>query len=229
MKRRSFLGSVAAFAASDWKPLFDGKSFANWRDPSRLSPPGDSWHIAEGCLVAKREPQLLEDLETVEHFTFFEFAFEWRLGPDGNSGVKYAIEQRIFFENSEPGWVKGKRVTSRKFSPGTRGQQYLKAKEFQLVDDSSNQDALQGEDRKTGSIYRRLARQSAANAPINQWNRGLLRKLPDRVEHEVNGAIVLSSSTYPKTVSDWHTPSPIALQNHADSEVRFRNLQIRIL
>src|ERR1035438_10761538 len=38
--------------AAGWRLLFDGKTFANWEDPTKKSPPGDSFTIDDGCLKA---------------------------------------------------------------------------------------------------------------------------------------------------------------------------------
>ncbi|HTX35153.1 MAG TPA: hypothetical protein VME43_09030, partial [Bryobacteraceae bacterium] len=35
--------------AAGWRLLFDGKTFANWVDPTKKSPPGDSFVIEDGC------------------------------------------------------------------------------------------------------------------------------------------------------------------------------------
>lgn len=244
MTRREFgVGLVAAAApAADWRSLFDGKSFAGWRDPSQMDPVGDSWSIEDGCLVAKLEPQLLEDLETVEVFTDFEFRFEWKVAVGGNSGVKYSIAARRFFENSKPGWIEGKRVESRHFAPGTRGQQYLFACEFQLIDDERHPDAARGAARKTGSLYGLAASRQPAQAAAGEWHEGRLVKRGMHVEHWVNGKLVLEAdlnsaeveqglARSPKRLEDFraalHKPSPLVLQNHGDSRVWFRGLRVK--
>ena len=148
MTRRGFSLLLAA-AGDDWRSAFDGKTFAGWRDPSMLEPAGDSWRIEDGCFATNPNPSLLEDLESVADYMDFEFSFDWKIEAGGNSGVKYSIAQRIFFENEKPGWAQGKRVPDRSFKAGTRGQQYLSACEFQLIEDSE----LWGPMQRTGSLY----------------------------------------------------------------------------
>lgn len=244
MTRREFAVGLTAFAAPEpgWRNLFEGKSFRGWRDPSQMQPAGDSWSIEDGSFVAKREPQLLEDLETEEGFQDFEFAFEWKLAEGGNSGVKYCINRRVFLENAEPGWEKGKRVERRQFGPGTRGQQYLAACEFQLIDDEKHPDAARRPDRKTGALYGKFAPQQPPHAPAGVWHQGLLKKQGLNVEHWVNGKIVLTArldsseiaatmSAYPARLTEYRASlekrSTIALQNHGDSAVWFRNLKVK--
>ena len=45
-----------------WKLLFDGKTFANWEDPTKKTPPGDSFVIDNGTLLSVPRPKLEEDL-----------------------------------------------------------------------------------------------------------------------------------------------------------------------
>jgi hypothetical protein len=244
MRRREFgLGLVAtALPAAEWKSLCDGKSFAGWRDTSKMEPVGDSWSVEDGCLTAKLEPQLLEDLETQETFTDFEFVFEWKLAPGGNSGIKYAIAARRFYENSKPGWIDGKLVGSRHFAPGTRGQQYLFGCEFQLIDDERHPDAARGASRKTGSLYSLAACQKPTPTPAGEWHQGRVVKRGVRVEHWVNGTLVLEAkldspeveqglARSPSRLAEFRAgllkPSPLVLQNHGDSRVWFRGMRVK--
>ena len=80
--------------AAGWKLLFDGKSMKGWEDPSQEKPPGDGWIVADGCLKTVPNPRIREDLFTKENFGDFELAFEWKIAPKGNSGVKYRIQDR---------------------------------------------------------------------------------------------------------------------------------------
>ncbi len=80
---------TAAEKAAGWRLLFDGKSYDNWVDLSKKSPPGDSFVIEDGCLKAVAHPKITEDLFTQDTFADFELAFDWKISPAGNSGVKY--------------------------------------------------------------------------------------------------------------------------------------------
>jgi hypothetical protein len=73
-----------------WRLLFDGRTTAGWRGVSRQEFPRRGWVVEGGCLkhLAKGGGG---DIVTTEEFTDFEFAFEWRLGPSANSGVKYLL------------------------------------------------------------------------------------------------------------------------------------------
>src|SRR5258708_23931763 len=62
-----------------WKLLFDGKSYQGWEDPSRKSPPGDSFTIEDACLKATSHPRIEEDLFTKDTFADFELEFDWKI------------------------------------------------------------------------------------------------------------------------------------------------------
>jgi hypothetical protein len=242
MKRRTFLSCAACLPPSlAADSLFDGKTFRGWRDPSRLSPAGDSWAIDGGAFMARRDPQLLEDLVTTTAYGNFDLEFAWRLDAAGNSGVKYCIVEEVFFENTEPGWVKGKRVGARQFSPGTRGQVYLAALELQLIDDAAHPDAQLGADRRTGALYGAIAPERPARLR-KDWNEGRLVRTGMTVEHWINGERLLAYQlTDLRVAARWqrsesrkaafakaiHEPRPIALQNHGDSSAWFRGLRLR--
>jgi hypothetical protein len=237
MTRRSFSLMLAA-PGNEWRSAFDGKSFAGWRDPSKLAPAGDSWEIADGCFRTNPNPGLLEDLESVDEYLDFEFSFDWKIEKGGNSGVKYSIAERIFFENEKAGWAQGKRVPGRSFKAGTRGQQYLSACEFQLIEDNEPWKPVQ----KTGALYGLAAPETPANAATGEWHSGLLKKQGMRVEHWINGKRVLAIQldspeieanlkSNPRRLEAYKKSltrrSTIALQNHGGSIAWFRNLKIR--
>jgi hypothetical protein len=226
--------------------FFDGKTFAGWNDPTTKQPAGDSWSIRDGALVARKDPRILEDLTTVESFGNFEFMFEWRLEPSGNSGVKYRAWDSAFLIHDKPGWENGKLGEHGSLREDQRGQTYIVAFEFQLLDDERHPDAKNGPDRRTGALYAVRAPVGTANANPGQWHTGLLKVDGSHIEHRINGRKQLSADLQAADVienvkerwsridSVWRhfleragKASPIALQNHGDSVAEFRNLKIR--
>lgn len=236
--------------ASGWRLLFDGSTFAGWADPLRKVPPGDSWVIEDGCLKALPGRHILEDLKTTAAFADFELKFDWRVQPGGNSGVKYRIWGSAFLiypnERRESESVI---VSDRsKMRPDQYGSEYEVAMEFQLIDDVGHPDALKGPDRQTGSLYAFAPRTKLTSKPAGQWNESRLVVRGLQVEHWVNGEQVLRASLddpkvvekvearwgrFPELVKAFHEkvgkPSVIALQNHGDSVVWFRNLKVRTI
>src|SRR5687768_7221889 len=87
----------AAEREAGWRPLFNGRDFTGWRGLGRDSVATAHWTVQDGAirkvptssvpLGANGRPLPGGDLVTVESFGDFEFAFEWKLAPGGNSGV----------------------------------------------------------------------------------------------------------------------------------------------
>ncbi|MBY0502402.1 MAG: DUF1080 domain-containing protein [Bryobacteraceae bacterium] len=215
--------------ASGWTLLFDGRTYQGWVDPASKEPPGDSWKIEDGCLVATRSPRILEDLVTAAEYTDFEFLFDWRIEPGGNSGVKYRILRSTFLIHTKPGYLEGQPSPRRALKPEERGHTYLHALEFQLIDDQRHADAQRGPDRGTGALYGYAAPSKHAERPAGEWNTSRLIVRGELVEHWVNGVRVLASALSADVLSKSKSPSAIALQNHGDSSVAFRNLKLRPL
>jgi hypothetical protein len=239
-----------------WRLLFDGKTFAHWRDPKTLNVPGDAWTIEEGCLRTVKRPRIGEDLLTTESFSNFELQFDWKVPPRGNTGVKYLIQREVFMDHSKvvPGpdgfeGMVGRELASHasdraRLAPGGRGEVYTVAFEFQLLDDVGHPDALHGDDRKTGALYRGLAPTAHPAHPAGEWNHGLLVVQGKHIEHWVNGVKVVDGrlddprvieevkkrwGPAPEVVHDLTQPKlsgPIALQFHGD-EVWFKNIKVR--
>jgi hypothetical protein len=192
-------------SAADFRPLAD-----------------KSWDFANSTFTTVRDPRVLEDLVTKESYDNFELTLDWRIEPGGNSGIKYRITEEIFLLHEKPGYLDGRRALRSSLGPAQRGQNYLRASELQLLDDDKHPDAARGANRRTGALYNKLApTASPARAP-GQWNQLLLRVHGGRLEHWINGQMVLSAPVA-------GPPSPIALQNHADSIAQFRNVKIRRL
>ena len=235
--------------AAGWRLLFDGKTFANWEDPTKKSPPGDSFTIDDGCLKATARPHITEDLFTRDAFRDFELAFDWKIAPGGNSGIKYRIQDRVIvaapqfrkFEDQVNASLKNR-------APGrpARGQDYVIGFEFQLLDNGRNADGRNAKTR-AGALYEIFAPSRDTTRPVGEFNHSRLVVKGSHVEHWLNGAKVLDASLASPEVaqgmaSRWGAGSPvyellvkqprktcpISLQNH-DSEAWFRNVKIRTI
>lgn len=84
--------------------LFDGKSLKEWRGFGLKKAP-DGWVVEEGTIKilpktnwprqADGQPILGADLITVKTFDDFELTWDWKIGPGGNSGVKYNVSEEL--------------------------------------------------------------------------------------------------------------------------------------
>jgi hypothetical protein len=237
--------------AAGWKLLFDGKTFKNWEDPSKRTPPGDSFVIEDGCLKSVRHPQIVEDLFTADTYRDFELVFDWKIAPAGNSGVKYRIQDRVLLADE----VKGQKfedranqsIQNRRTDRPARGQEYVVGFEYQVLDNSANPDARRGTSHQTGALYDMISPTKDAAVPVGQFNHSRLVVKGDHIEHWLNGEKVVEGSLNDPavargTAARWGESSPvydmlvkhakhhckISLQNH-ESEAWFKNLKIRKL
>jgi hypothetical protein len=191
--------------ASPWTPLFDGATPSGWLQVDGKPFPSKSWAIEDHCLKALTVDGGYQDIRTAETFRDFDFEFEWKIEPGGNSGVKYFIEKTDEWKakTGEGNHVRG------------RGPEY------QLIDDERHPDALRGPTRRTAALYGKLACVKEAARPAGQWNTSRIVASAGKVQHWLNSTLVLE---YEQEAKD----SPIVLQNH-HSAIWFRNLRLRRL
>ena len=91
--------------AAGWRLLFDGRSLAGWRGLGYDSVPTAHWSVVDGAIAktpsgkvrrqADGQPASGGDLMTIDSFRDFELAFEWRVTPGANSGVKYNVSEQL--------------------------------------------------------------------------------------------------------------------------------------
>ncbi len=255
MKFALILGSILAAplicqGQSGWIELFDGKTMAGWEDPREKTPPGDGWTIDDGCLKAIRNPHITEDLFTKELFHDFELVFDWRVARASNSGVKYRIQDRVFlkfgaakkFED-----VVNLSVQNRPQDRPARGQEYVVGFEYQVLDNTANEDAKNGTDHMAGALYDIAGPSKDVTRPVGQFNQSRLIVKGNHVEHWLNGVKLVdtqldSPTAVARIARRWGSGSPvyeemakqpkkdcpISLQNHG-GDAWFRNIKIRRL
>jgi hypothetical protein len=147
--------------AGPWRALFDGKTTHGWRGYRQNGFPAKGWVVEDGCL------HLLPksgggDIITVAQFTDFEFAWDWRIVPRGNNGVKYLVTE------DRPG------------APGP---------EYQMIDDTIVTDPRQ---QTAAFYDVLPARPDKPLKPPGAWNHSRLIVRGHHVEHWLNGARVLA-------------------------------------
>jgi 3-keto-disaccharide hydrolase len=244
---------VASAGAADhnWHSLFDGKTFAGWEDPTRKSPPGDSFTIEDGCLKAVAHPRYTEDLFSRDTYGDFELEFDWKISPRGNSGVKYRIQDRVWVPETGPRKFEDK-VNEGLAHPirqrPSRGQDYVIGFEYQITDNTRNPDATHnGPLHRTAALYDMFAASRDVTRPVGEFNHSRIVVKGDHIEHWLNGEKVVdaslkapevaaavakrwgkSSPVYNLLVNQPRKECPISLQNHGD-EAWFKNIRIRRL
>ena len=204
--------------ADGWKLLFDGQTMTGWRNYKNKE--NDSWEVVDGMLHCKKVNDSTEnkraDLMTTDQYENYEFAFDWKIAPQGNSGVIY-------------------RVTEEFDVP------YASGPEYQLIDDVGYPGELKAPN-KTGSNYDVHEAKNKNLNPPGEWNSSKIVVNANHVEHWLNGVKVLEyelgSPDWKKRVagSKWKDfpgyglakTGYIDLQDHG-SEAWFRNIFIKVL
>lgn len=198
--------------AIGWELLFDGESLNGWRGYNRSDLPG-GWDAVDGTL-ARTGPG--GDIITDREFEDFELRLEWRLEPGGNSGIFYRAA-----EGEE--WV------------------YHSAPEYQVLDDERHPDG-QSPLTSAGANYGLHAARRGVVRPVGEWNEARIVVEGDRVQHWLNGMLVveyeLGSPAWQALVdaskfSQWPAYGQadrghIGLQDHGDP-VWYRNIKIRVI
>jgi Domain of Unknown Function (DUF1080) len=242
---------TAAEKTAGWILLFDGRTFENWEDPTRKSPPGDSFTIDDGCLKATSHPKFEEDLFTARSWDDFDLQWDWKISPRGNSGLKYRIQDRIWLTGQKAPKFENKvnaALQNRPTSRPERGQEYVIGFEYQMTDDQSNPDATRnGPLHRTAALYDIFPAVNPEPRPVGEFNHSELIVKGKHIEHWLNGRKVLDASldapqvaaamakrwgagspVYDLLVNQPRTRCPISLQNHSD-EAWFKNIKIRVL
>jgi hypothetical protein len=195
-----------------WRLLFDGSTTRGWRGYKQPSMPA-GWQVMNGALTRTGQTS---DIITDQQFGDFELALEWKIAPGGNSG--------IFFRAIEG-----------------QGAIYEYAPEVQVLDDAGHADGL-SELTSAGSNFALHPAARGVVRPAGQWNSARLRVDGGRVQHWLNGQLIVD---YQISSDDWKRRvaaskfaawpqyglaqrGHIGLQEHGN-EVAFRSIKIREL
>ncbi len=205
--------------ADGWKLLFDGQTTQGWRTFKKQTFPAKGWVVEDGwlhCLGKGGGNRGGGDIISDAEFNDFELEWDWKLAPEGNSGVKYFV------------------IESRKEALGH---------EYQMLDDKRAPGGDKGIPKQlTAAFYAVLAPEHTRVKPPGQINHSRIVVKGRHVEHWLNGVKVLEYECGSLRVMEAvaaskfkHTPGfgekvkgHILLQDH-HSEVWFRNVRIREL
>ena len=121
-----------------WRLLFDGKTTAGWLEVTGKSFPSNCWTIENGSLKALVRTDGFQDIRTADSFRSFDLQFDWMLKADGNSGLKYLIQ-------NVDEWVNK-----------TGRQARARGLEYQLAD-NRNADAASDPRKVAGALYSLIA------------------------------------------------------------------------
>ena len=194
-----------------WQLLFDGKDLnAHWRNIGQKEVTGKGWVVEKGVLV-KQEGKEAGNILTRRTWTDYEFAWEWKIGPKGNNGVKYMVLEKR----------------------GAIGHEY------QMIDDRHWQQKPMSQTGTFYVVLPREVK-LAEPVRIDKWNQSRIKVQGKKVEHWLNGQKILTYSLGGNRVLAGVAKSKfkkfpgfgkkvtghILLTDHKD-RCEFRNLKIR--
>ena len=204
------LGVSATATAQEptWQSLFDGESLAGW--VANESPA--TWVVEDGAIVTKGpRSHLFYQGEVGEHeFTNFEFSAEVMTTPGSNSGIY--MHTRLA---PDPWPASGY--------------------ECQIINSTAPAPGKYRERKMTGSIYA-VRNTWVSPARDNEWFEYRIKVSGKTIQTFINGQLICQ---YTEAPAHWRAADKsgrrlsrgtIALQGHDPlSEVRYRNLRIRLL
>ena len=223
---------TAAERAIGWRLLFDGRTLSGWRGLGYDSVPTAHWKVADGAIekiasgnvpkLADGQPAHGGDLMTVDSFGDFELAFEWKVAPGANSGVKYNVSERLSMSQA----------------PNHAALGF----EYQILDDDRHEDGKLPSHR-AGALYDLIAPNARKHVrPVGEWNRSRIVFRGGHGEHWLNGEKIvefdlgtprmdslIAASKYrsiPGFADRREGGGHIVLQDHGD-EAYFRSIKVR--
>lgn len=203
-----------------WQLLFDGKTLDGWRTFKNME--GSSWQALDGTICSmKHEGNKNPDLISNAMYESFELQVDWKISPEGNSGILYHVTED--YNNT--------------FDSGP---------EYQLIDDEGFPEHIE-DWQKTGANYAMNVPMVKAYKKPGEWNHTLIIVNKGHVEHWLNGKKVVEyemwSDAWKKAKEEgkWkdHPGYGAAKQGHIafqashsnvqNTGVCFKNIKIKIL
>lgn len=196
--------------AQGFKLIFDGKTTAGWKG-FKTAAPDAGWQVKDGALTPDAKKSA--DLVTKGTYENFEFDFDWKISPKGNSGVIYHVIP-------------------------VGDETYESGPEYQILDNAHGEKPPQ----QAASLFALYPPSKDMTKPVGQFNHSRLIVDHGRVQHWLNGAMVteydLNSADFKARVAaskfkQWPQfatgkSGAIALQCHGN-DVAFKNLKIKVL
>lgn len=215
-----------AAAASDtgWVSLFDGNTFNGWHAYGKTAV-GKAWKIADGAIYLdttnKKNWQTDDggDIVTNDEYENFDFKTEWKIAPNGNSGIIFLVHE----DTSKYHYV------------------WNTGPEMQVLDNNGHPDAKIPKHR-AGDLYDLISSSTETVKPAGEWNEAEVKVNNGKLDLYLNGTNVVSTTLWDdnwkkliagskfKDMPDFGTfkKGHISLQDHGNS-VWYRNIMIKKL
>jgi hypothetical protein len=209
--------------AGEWISLFDGQTLNGWSKYGG-GEVGKAWKVENGefYLDAANKANWAKgdggDIVTNEEFENFHFKCEWKISPNGNSGIIFLVHESPEFPNT-----------------------YHTGPEMQVLDNDGHPDAKIISHR-AGDLYDLIVSSQEMAKPVGEWNQAEVILNQGKLDLILNGTTVVSTTLW---TPEWdalvagskfkdmpgfakYKKGKIALQDHGDV-VHYRNLSIKKL
>lgn len=214
----------AAGSDTGWVSLFDGKTTAGWHSYGKTTI-GEAWKVADGAIyldTTQKDGWQIKgggDIVTNDEFENFHLKLEWKIAPNGNSGI-------IFYVHEDT--AKYKYV-------------WYTGPEMQVLDNNGHSDAKIPKHR-AGDLYDLISCSKETVKPAGEWNEAEIVSNNGKLDLFLNGTNVVSTNMWDsawkqllagskfKDMADFGTykKGRIALQDHGNA-VWYRNIKIKKL
>ncbi|MBX3372314.1 MAG: DUF1080 domain-containing protein [Phycisphaeraceae bacterium] len=214
--------ALRAQRLAGWTLLSGDDAGDHWRAWGGTTLASSGWQVADGVLTpAPAGAAQRSDLVSRAHWPAFDLRFHAAVGPGGNSGVFYRVDD-LTGPPGAPAWMRGP--------------------EFQVLDDVGHGFPPDGP-AAAGALYDIIPPPADKwRAPLHAFDRGrIVLDATGRAEHWLNGRRLLSvdleapafrgavAASKFRSAEGFAAPGPgrIALQDHGPA-VRFRSIFIRM-
>ena len=234
-KKDSTASSEAAAATNTdgWISLFDGKTTTGWHTYGGTTV-GEAWKVSNGELsldtskkvdIKNKEGKIDRkiagggNIVTDEEFENFHLKYEWKISPNGNSGL-------LFYVNEDTAKFK---------------HPYESGPEMQVLDNIGHPDAKIIKHR-AGDLYDLISCSQETVKPAGEWNLAEIIANNGKLDFYLNGTNVVSTTMWDDNWNKMIAASKfkqwpgfgtfkkgrICLQDH-DNAVSYRNIMIKKL
>lgn len=202
---------------NEWISLFNGENLNGWRSFHSDSISG--WTVEDSCLTALGEGgDLGGDIVSIEMYDNFILELEWKIAPEGNSGILYRVLEE------------GRTTT------------YETGPEYQLLDDIGFPVPVENWQKTAANYAMNPAGENKVLNPVGEFNTTRIVVDSSYVEHWLNGQKVVEYTlwtpewTVQKETGKWKDypdygmakKGYISLQDHG-SKVWFKNIRLKKL
>ncbi len=209
---------------SGWISLFDGQSLKGWHNYGKASV-GEAWKVADGNLyldTTQKDGWQIKgggDIITDEAFENFHLKLEWKIAPNGNSGIIFYIHEDT--AKYDHVWQTGP--------------------EMQVLDNDGHGDGKITKHR-AGDLYDLISCSTETVKPVGEWNAVEIISNNGKLDFILNGTNVVSTILWDEAWTNlvagskfkqWpgfgtYKEGHIALQDHGNT-VWYRNIKIKRL